>query len=50
MIDAGDERALEQLEAEVDAGSVDTVLVVMTDMQGRLQGKRVDARFFLEEV
>ncbi len=50
MIDAAGERALEQLGAEVDAGNVDTVLVVMTDMQGRLQGKRVDAQFFLEEV
>jgi glutamine synthetase len=29
---------------------VDTVLVVFTDMQGRLQGKRFDARHFLAEV
>ena len=29
---------------------VDTVLVVFTDMQGRLQGKRLSAEFFLEEV
>jgi glutamine synthetase len=42
--------ALEQLEAAVAGGSVDTVLVVMTDMQGRLQGKRCDARHFLDEV
>jgi glutamine synthetase len=34
----------------VSAGSIDTVLVVLTDMQGRLQGKRLDARFFLEDV
>lgn len=29
---------------------IDTVLVVFTDMQGRLQGKRFDARHFLAEV
>ena len=29
---------------------VDTVLVVFTDMQGRLQGKRFDAHHFLNEV
>ncbi len=34
----------------VDAGAVDTVVVAFTDMQGRLQGKRVHARFFLDEV
>jgi glutamine synthetase len=38
---------LEGLVAEDD---VDTVLVVFTDMQGRLQGKRFDARHFLGEV
>ena len=40
----------EELEAAVAGGSVETVLVVVTDMQGRLQGKRVDARHFLDEV
>jgi glutamine synthetase len=34
----------------VDAGTVDTVVVAITDMQGRLQGKRCAARFFLDEV
>ncbi|MGI8531999.1 MAG: glutamine synthetase family protein, partial [Geodermatophilaceae bacterium] len=29
---------------------VDTVLVAMTDMQGRLQGKRCGAEYFLDEV
>jgi len=29
---------------------VDTVVVAITDMQGRLQGKRCAARYFLEEV
>ena len=41
---------LDALRRGVAAGSIDTVLVVLTDMQGRLQGKRVDARFFLEDV
>src|SRR5215472_14122011 len=29
---------------------IDTVVVAMTDMQGRLQGKRFHARFFLDSV
>jgi glutamine synthetase len=41
---------LEQLQVEVAADRIDTVLVVVTDMQGRLQGKRLSARFFLEEA
>ncbi|WP_233520328.1 glutamine synthetase family protein [Prauserella sp. PE36] len=41
---------LDTLRALVDAGRVDTVLVAMTDMQGRLQGKRCAARYFLNEV
>ncbi len=41
---------LEQLQGEIDADRIDTVLVVITDMQGRLQGKRLSARFFMEEV
>ncbi|MGQ4596628.1 glutamine synthetase family protein [Nocardia sp. R6R-6] len=39
-----------QLRDRVDAGEIDTVLVAMTDMQGRLQGKRCAARYFLDEV
>ena len=31
-------------------GSIDTVAVALTDMQGRLQGKRIDADYFVEEV
>ena len=34
----------------MDDGSVDTVVVAMADMQGRLQGKRMDARFFVDET
>ena len=41
---------LEELEAQVHDGEVDTVLVALTDMQGRLQGKRLTARHFLDEV
>jgi glutamine synthetase len=40
----------EQLRQAVDADEIDTVLVVFTDMQGRLQGKREHARFFVDEV
>ncbi|WP_281278075.1 glutamine synthetase family protein [Nocardia mexicana] len=35
---------------QVEAGTLDTVLVAMTDMQGRLQGKRCSARYFVDEV
>jgi glutamine synthetase len=41
---------VDQLRAEVEAGRVDTVLLAIVDMQGRLQGKRLSARYFLEEV
>jgi len=41
---------VEQLRTQVDDGQVDTVLVAITDMQGRLQGKRCAARYFLDEV
>jgi glutamine synthetase len=41
---------LEELRARVQAGTIDTVLLALTDMQGRLQGKRMTARHFLQEV
>ena len=41
---------LQELRAAVEAGAVDTVLLAITDMQGRLQGKRLHARHFLDEV
>src|SRR5579875_2583422 len=41
---------LEQLRVEVSEGSIDTVVLAFTDMQGRLQGKRLAAEFFLDEV
>jgi glutamine synthetase len=34
---------LDQLRSMVEAGEIDTVLVAITDMQGRLQGKRCTA-------
>ncbi len=41
---------LEQLAGLVADGAVDTVIVAMTDMQGRLQGKRCGAEYFLDQV
>jgi glutamine synthetase len=41
---------VEKLRTLVDAGTVDTVVIAMTDMQGRLQGKRCGARYFLDVV
>jgi glutamine synthetase len=41
---------LEQLRAGVGTGTIDTVVVAFTDMQGRLQGKRMHAEFFLDSV
>ena len=41
---------LEQLKSAIDQGEIDTVVVAITDMQGRLQGKRLSARYFLNEV
>jgi glutamine synthetase len=41
---------LEQLRVEVEEGLVDTVVLAFTDMQGRLQGKRLSSEFFLNEV
>jgi glutamine synthetase len=41
---------LEELRGRVDSGEIDTVLLALCDMQGRLQGKRLTARHFVEEV
>jgi glutamine synthetase len=41
---------LDDLSGKVRAGEIDTVLLALTDMQGRLQGKRLTARHFVEEV
>lgn len=37
-----------ELKADVASGAIDTVIVCMTDMQGRLIGKRFQAEFFVE--
>jgi glutamine synthetase len=41
---------LSDLHSLVAAGQVDTVIVAFADMQGRLTGKRVSARLFVEDV
>ncbi len=41
---------VDELREEVARGRIDTVLLALADMQGRLQGKRLSARYFLEEV
>src|SRR5918994_3546002 len=42
--------SVDQLRNAVQAGRVDTVILALTDMQGRLQGKRLTAGHFLETV
>jgi glutamine synthetase len=41
---------LEELRSAATEGTVDTVLLCIADMEGRLQGKRLTAQHFLEEV
>ena len=41
---------LRELEEEIVEGDIDTVIVAFADMQGRLTGKRVSSRLFIEEV
>ncbi len=41
---------LEELREQVANGTIDTVLLAITDMQGRLMGKRLTARHFVAEV
>ncbi len=41
---------LEELEGMVRDGQIDTLIVAITDMQGRLMGKRVQAQAFLNGV
>jgi glutamine synthetase len=42
--------SLEALRAEVASGAIDTVVLAIVDVQGRLAGKRFDADYFLNEV
>ncbi|HEX2415922.1 MAG TPA: glutamine synthetase family protein [Thermoleophilaceae bacterium] len=41
---------LEELREHANGGGIDTVLLVIADMEGRLQGKRLTAGHFLDEV
>jgi glutamine synthetase len=41
---------LEELRSAVERGEIDTVLLALTDMQGRLMGKRLVAKHFVDEV
>jgi glutamine synthetase len=41
---------IEALREAVRLREIDTVVVAITDMQGRLQGKRFHAQFFMDEV
>jgi len=40
--------SFEELQQQVDEGSIDTVIAAMPDMQGRLMGKRFQAEFFCQ--
>ncbi|HWU32120.1 MAG TPA: glutamine synthetase family protein [Marmoricola sp.] len=42
--------SLNELRALIDDGRIDTVIVAFTDMQGRLQGKRLHGQYFLDVV
>ncbi|MCC3778215.1 glutamine synthetase family protein [Streptomyces sp. UNOB3_S3] len=50
MADRTPPLTVDELRRLVDSGEIDTVVLAFTDMQGRLQGKRFAARFFLDEV
>jgi glutamine synthetase len=42
--------SLDELQALAAQGTIDTVVLAFTDMQGRLQGKRLSAEHFLADV
>jgi glutamine synthetase len=42
--------SVEQLEASIRSGEIDTVVVAFTDLHGRLVGKRVTGGFWLDHV
>jgi len=42
--------SLDELRELTADGEIDTVILALTDMQGRLQGKRLSAEYFLTEV
>jgi glutamine synthetase len=42
--------SMSQLVDRINVGDVDTVVIAFTDMQGRLQGKRLHGRYFVDHV
>ncbi|MBW5482022.1 glutamine synthetase family protein [Streptomyces bambusae] len=50
MVDRTPPLTPEELRVLVASGEIDTVVLAFPDMQGRLQGKRFAAPFFLDEV
>ncbi|MDG4829648.1 glutamine synthetase family protein [Solwaraspora sp. WMMD1047] len=50
MTSAGPALTVEELRLAVDSGEIDTVVLALVDMQGRLQGKRFHAPYFLDHV
>jgi glutamine synthetase len=42
--------SLETLKSEIESGKIDTVIVAITDMQGRLVGKRIHGEHFLNDT
>ncbi|MFJ9060892.1 glutamine synthetase family protein [Streptomyces sp. NPDC102409] len=50
MADRTPPLATDELRVLVERGEIDTVVLAFPDMQGRLQGKRFAASFFLDEV
>jgi len=41
---------IDELTSQIANGSIDTVIVTFTDMQGRLQGKRLHGQYFVDHV
>ncbi|WP_416958760.1 glutamine synthetase family protein [Streptomyces sp. Agncl-13] len=50
MADRTPPLSVEELQRLVAGGEIDTVVLAFPDMQGRLQGKRFAAQFFLDDV
>ena len=50
MPSSNQQLTVESLRQKVTAGEIDTVIVALTDMQGRVAGKGCSARYFLDEV
>src|SRR5699024_10687985 len=42
--------SLENLKVQIADGAIDTVIVSFTDLQGRLQGKRLHGQYFVDHV